>query len=347
MNRIKIYLALLIATMTLGLVSCDDELAQPPVNIPEGGIGTGAWNNPMTTYQVMLGTVNDALATPWVKGYIVGYVDTNVGTVANAESCKFTVPATVYTNILIAATPDERNWENCATVQLPSGDVRRALNLGDHPENQGLLVSMKGTTGSKYCGVYGVRSVTAYNWGEEGLDDGSDVPQPDQPVVTGTTVYTGLEAAASEVDWTYDNVVMPSPLSYVWSWKEYNGNHYLNASAYYSGKNIAAEAYAYSPVIDLTDYSSAAVVFEHAAKFQTTLRELCRFVVREEGTTAWTELDIPVWPSEGVWTFSESGVIDLTAFAGKKIVVGFKYASSEQGADTWEIKNVKVTGVKK
>ena len=36
------------------------------------------------------------------------------------------------------------------------GGVRRALNLVDHPENLGALVTMRGTAGSKYMGAYGL-----------------------------------------------------------------------------------------------------------------------------------------------------------------------------------------------
>lgn len=83
--------------------------------------------------------------------------------------------------------------------------------------------------------------------------------------------------------------------------------------------------------------------FDHAAKFQTTLRTLCCAVVKEEGASSWTELKIPEWPAEGSWAFSNSGAIDLSAYAGKKIRVGFKYGSNSSGADTWEVKNVKIS----
>ena len=36
-------------------------------------------------------------------------------------------------------------------------------------------------------------------------------------------------------------------LNYVWSWKDYNGQYYLNASAYAQNKANAALAYCYSP----------------------------------------------------------------------------------------------------
>ena len=95
-------------------------------------------------------------------------------------------------------------------------------------------------------------------------------------------------------------------------------------------------------MIDLTGQTEAKCSFDHAAKFQTTLRDLCGFAVREEGATTWTALTIPTWPDAGAWTFVNSGDIDLSAYDGKKIQVAFKYKSSADGADTWEIKNFKV-----
>lgn len=95
-------------------------------------------------------------------------------------------------------------------------------------------------------------------------------------------------------------------------------------------------------MIDLKDKLEARVHFSHAARFQTTLRTLCGFAVREEGQASWTELPIPTWPTAGSWTFVDSGFIDLSGFAGKKIQIAFKYGSDTNGADTWEIRNVTV-----
>lgn len=326
-----------------GLVSCNDDLAQPPVTLPEGGIGTGAWDNPMTAYQAGLGTVNDKYSAVWVKGYIVGCVNTGVGNVLKEESADFSVPGAVDTNMLIAADPNERNWENCIPVQLPSGDVRNALNLSSNPGNQGKLVCILGTTGDKYCSAYGVKNVSAYVWGDLG-DSSIDNLKPEAEIIPDRAIYEALTSSDTELtaDWTIDNVSLGGSLSYVWSWKEYNGNHYLNASGYASGKNNAATAYCYSPVISLEGYEDANLTFEHAAKFQTTIKELCCVVVREEGVEEWTEIAIPKWPGTTAWTFVSSGKIDLKEFAGKKIQVGFKYGSTDAGADTWEINNLVV-----
>lgn len=515
---------MLLALCPVGLASCSDDYAQPPVVLPEGGIGTGAWDNPMTAYQCHIGSINPEIAEPWVTGYIVGVVNTEIGTVLNERSAQFEAPFSINSNLLIALTPDETNWENCATVQLPSGSVRSALNLQDNPSALGRLVTIKGTTGDKYCGVYGLRSASDFNWGDKGKEpvelpsfdgpffqnfeastsfedyaaqgwsnvmvsgglsgwylrnfDGnnyitvsaykgsatggpyenwlitpaidmdkisektlefvtqaayavenpedctlevyaltSDNPknaqmtklnaqiaqptgtsytswvnsgkidlsalsgtiyigwrywsrhggdgnsatycvdninvgnaseQPSTPDTPDTpeagTIYSALGASDTSTDWTFDNVKLGSGITAIWSWKIYNGNGYLNASAY--GSTGDSEAYAYSPAISLAGVTGASVEFEHAAKFQTSILTLGKFVVREAGTSAWTELDIPTWPAAGAWKFVSSGKIDISAFDGKSVEIGFKYGSNASGADTWEINNLKVTGTK-
>ena len=47
-------------------------------------------------------------------------------------------------------------------------------------------------------------------------------------------------------------------------------------------------------------------------------------------------------PLVNKWTFVSSGEMDLSAFAGKKIQVAFKYGCSAAGADQWEINDLEV-----
>ena len=83
-----------------------------------------------------------------------------------------------------------------------------------------------------------------------------------------------------------------------------------------------SESIAWSPVISLTGATDAEVTFDHTAKYQTTLRSLCKFVVRVEGETDYTELPIPVWPEPDSWKFVSSGKISLSDFDGKQIRFG-------------------------
>jgi hypothetical protein len=159
-------------------------------------------------------------------------------------------------------------------------------------------------------------------------------------------IFSSLdESDANGADgWEFDNVTLDENLTYVWSWKSYNSSYYLNASGY-NKQAYASEAYAISPVIDMTNYKNCTVSFDHAAKFQTTLRDLCGLYVREEGAEGWEdELTIPTWPDAGSWTFANSGDISLSAYDGKKIQLAFLYGSTSEGSDTWEIKNFVVDG---
>ena len=66
-------------------------------------------------------------------------------------------------------------------------------------------------------------------------------------------------------------------------------------------------------------------------------------VVKEEGGE-WVELAKPTSPASFSWTFFANDPVDLSAYKGKKIQIGFRYVSTSSVAGTWEIKNIKVEG---
>lgn len=175
------------------------------------------------------------------------------------------------------------------------------------------------------------------------------VPTPVDPTPTeGEVNYLWLAetSKAMDEDWIISEVKVPEQTNYIWSWKNSSGKYYLNASAYINNTPYESEAYAFSPVVDLAACKDIRMSFDHAAKFQTTLKSLCRVVVWPEGASAPDELDIPVWPAAGGWTFVNSTNLNLDKYAGKKVQVGFKYASTSTGADTWEVRNVKLTATR-
>lgn len=173
---------------------------------------------------------------------------------------------------------------------------------------------------------------------DPGTGPGTD-PDPDDT----KTEYDWLASdAASMGDWTIENIELPSGGSYVWSWREYKGNQYLNGSAYIKGVNYAAKAYAWSPEVSFADVETATLSFSHAAKFQTTCRELCMIAVKDMATGAIEDIPIANWQKPGEWEFVSSGDIDLSEFSGKKVKIGLKYESTASGADTWEINDMKL-----
>lgn len=282
---------------------------------------TGSADAPLSVSDFLaLGVPSAAVKNTYVKGVIVGNIPGK-----SASEAIFTAEGASNSNILIAQSASETDYNKCIPVQLPAGTIRSELNLLDNPSNIGKTLTLCGSR-EKYFGISGLKTPTSYAWEGEVIAEG---------------IYTGLVENAE--GWTVENVELPSELTYVWG--EWNTQYnYVSGSAYKDKISYAAEAYFISPVIDLTKFENVTVSFEHAAKFQTTLRELCGFAVREDGASEWTPCTIPTWPEAGSWNFVNSGEISLADFEGKKIQIAFKYASSDQGADTWELKKVIVNG---
>lgn len=122
---------------------------------PVEGQGDGTVEAPFLVSQVIGGSAvgNEV----WVEGYIVGWVDGQVYT----SGANFNANATSQTNLMLAASADETDAANCIPVQLPSGDVRSALNLQTNPGNYKKVVKLKGNI-EKYFGITGVKTVTEY-----------------------------------------------------------------------------------------------------------------------------------------------------------------------------------------
>ena len=161
----------------------------PPQPGTEEGDGTEA--NPYTVADVIAMAPTGNKDNPdkkdvWVSGYIVGWADMSTTYVVNAETARFTTPATMATNILIAASADEKDWQKCIAIQLPSGDVRSTLNLVDNAGNLGKKVELFGNI-CKYSGVPGMRDASKFKL--EGKET-PDQPTPDP----GTSVGDGTEA---------------------------------------------------------------------------------------------------------------------------------------------------------
>lgn len=115
--------------------------------------GAGTKDSPLTVAQAKA----MSSGTGYVGGYIVGYVD---GT--KLEGAKFeAAPAdatTKETEILLADTPDETNYENVFPVQLPVGDLRTMLSP-NNADNIGKQVIVYGTFAT-YFGTNGMKETS-------------------------------------------------------------------------------------------------------------------------------------------------------------------------------------------
>lgn len=109
--------------------------------------------------------ISNNTGTATVQGYIVGTA--NSGTSYDQEA-----PFTIATNIGLADSPNETNPSNILPVQLPTGALRTALNLKDHPENLKAEVTVTGSL-EAYFSVPGLKSPTAYTI----ISDGETPPE--------------------------------------------------------------------------------------------------------------------------------------------------------------------------
>lgn len=164
-------------------------------------------------------------------------------------------------------------------------------------------------------------------------------PEPITP--TPNEDIMNIDFTQGQGDWTIDNVSLPEGLTYVWS----NGNQYgMKASAYKDKKNYASESWLVSPEIDLTNINGDIELnFNQCInKYFGDVSKEATLWVKEIGKD-WNNIQItyPTLKDNG-WSDFEIQKVNISAYAGKKIQIGFKYSSTENTSGTWEIKSVTV-----
>lgn len=167
--------------------------------------------------------------------------------------------------------------------------------------------------------------------------NGEEPVEPDDPTI-GENVIFAETFASSLGEFEIEDVNLPEGLSYVWSHSD--SYKCAKASGYYQ-KAFATEAWLVSPVVDLTEARKPMLSFDSAIKFAPDEMPVSVWV-REEGAE-WNAVTVESFGTNEDYTFVTNSDIDLTAYAGKKIQLGFKYTSTEEAACTWEIQNVIIT----
>lgn len=119
-----------------------------------------------------------------------------------------------------------------------------------------------------------------------------------------------------------------------------------------NGEYFANEQWLISPEIDLTNVSAAHFTIDQVARYFANPSVDASIWVSENyystdslpGYATWTRLNNKAFLDPGSWpsTLPTSEQISLTAFAGKKIKIGFKYLSTTIASGTWELKNFMV-----
>lgn len=147
------------------------------------------------------------------------------------------------------------------------------------------------------------------------------------------------------------NVILQDPLTYVWY---YSSSYGMCASAFKDNASWDSEAWLVSPVIKLKKARNPQLIFDQAFNKAANFTEEATVLVSTDykgdvTTCTWTPLE---WnknedgslnvPPGTSWVFQTTGNLDLSAFRGQSIYLGFRYTTSGGISGTWEIKNVLV-----
>lgn len=167
------------------------------MNFGNPTVGPGAEDNPYTVTQAIEVEKAGTSAKGWVTGYIVGAVAPGVQSVTGNDDIEFKADPVMDNTLVIAATPDCKNFEECLVFELPQDSkLRQFGNLPQNPGNYGKQIWISGSL-AKFLGTYGITG----NRGtaSEFRIDGVEIPEDPKPVEgdgTKEKPYTVTQALA-------------------------------------------------------------------------------------------------------------------------------------------------------
>ena len=295
-----------------------------PGNTPTAGDGTEA--APFSASQVQSGATGTGV---WVKGYIVGWIDGK----SIQDGAKFSVPATVQTNLLLSDNPSATSVDECIPVQLPTS-IRGALNLMDNPSNLGKELALKGNL-TAYFGVNGVKDATEYK-----LDGASDAPSgPVTPVTSLNETFEGVSSISNLAGWT-SKIVAGNK---AWYFTSFDNNYYAACTAYKgTDDGNGYDSWLITPPLNLDGMSQKSFSFESQAAYSGGSFEVYAMTTNDPTTATLTKLNctLATPPASGYSGFVPSGTISLAQFSGT-IYIGFRYiAETSAKSMTYCIDNV-------
>lgn len=292
--------------------------------------GNGTEDSPYTVTQIKNGASGTGV---WIKGYIVGWVD---GKALDENGAKFTTPATVQTNVLLAASADVKDYTKCIPIQLPTGDVRSAINLQSNPTNLGKTVSLFGNIAA-YFGTSGLKETSKYK-----IDgDTPTPPGPTDPVTSLNQTFTGITSISQLAGWK--SVAVTGDKN--WYFQEYSGITSARMTGY-NGTNPPFDAWLITPALNVADAKEKMLSFEtqvNAYGSTTTKFEVYALSSNDPATATKTKLSptLPSAPADGYSDWVNSGNINLSSY-GNTVYIGFRfYATTDANYATWCLTNVK------
>ncbi|MCK9421179.1 MAG: choice-of-anchor J domain-containing protein [Bacteroidales bacterium] len=119
------------------------------------------------------------------------------------------------------------------------------------------------------------------------------------------------------------------------------------ASGFWSSSSHVTEIWLLSPPMNFDQYTDEVLSFQTAKYYAgPDLQVLISSDYNGTGNPndfTWTPLTATLCPGSWVWT--SSGNVDVSAYAGANVYVGFKYTSTDTESSTWEVDDIVILGV--
>ncbi len=311
-----------------------------PTPTPTPG-DAGTKEKPYTIANVQAGATGTGV---WVKGYIVGWIDGKT----LADGAKFNADGvTVSSNVMLADAADAATTAKIIPVQLPSGEIRKAVNLQDNPANYKKEVLLKGNLVA-YFGVPGLKEVSA------AVIDGKEYPMGGDDQPSGDVVTSLDENFDASTDIPAGWFQKQAAGDKAWYVRNFSENNYITMSGY--NGTAPFDQWLLSPAIDMDKVSDKTLTFDTQVNgYGATTTTLKVYIVTDPANLATaTELKAtfataPAAGADGKTKYSEwvkSGNVDLAKYKGK-VYIAFRYqASKDANYATWCVDNVKLNAAK-
>jgi len=150
--------------------------------------------------------------------------------------------------------------------------------------------------------------------------------------------------AASQGDFSVDNLTLPDGFTSIWNWDSQYG---MVAKCIKGSTKYESESWLISPCVELPENETCVLSFSHAAKFFQSTSQMSLWISTDYDKSdpeaaQWNRLIIPTYPTGSNWNWFSSGEIDLSEYKGQNVNIAFCYKSNTNYAPQWEIKNFSV-----
>ena len=266
----------------------------------------------------------------WMTGYIVGAVAPEVTTVSGNNDIEWKAPTTLPNTLVIAASPDVTDINQCIIVPLPQDSrFRQLANLRDNPEVYKTQIWVKGKF-DNYMGKAGL------------LENSGTSDEFMLLVATGgvTTLNEGFEGGAIPSDW--QNVQIAG--NKAWYVTSCDNNAYAAMTGY---KGTAPfDSWLISPAVSISKAETKILNFRTQVNGYGSTTTKFQVYLMNSDNPAIAELielhpTIATAPASGYSTWAYSGDLDLSQYEGT-YYIGFRYsATTDANFATWCVDDVK------